>query len=164
MATPFLRMIAAFVMLELAFACPGPQAGEPDGLVLEGDVQSACRWSISDLAALPRVSVTVSGESQSLTYQGVSLASLLDICKVSYGDAVRRRDGAKYLLAQGRDGYVAVFSLVEIAGNDTLVADSRDGRPLATDEGPLRLVATGDPARVRWIKQLSALKIRTSAN
>lgn len=40
-----------------------------------------------------------------------------------------------------------------------LVADKKDGKALATEEGPLRIVVPGEKRQARWTRQLVALKL-----
>jgi hypothetical protein len=37
---------------------------------------------------------------------------------------------------------------------------TRDGKPLSETEGPLQLVAPGEKRGARWVRQVSALRIR----
>lgn len=63
--------------------------------------------------------------------------------------------------------YRVVFSLAELApdltGRVVLLADARDGKPLASDEGPLRLVLPDDARPTRWIRQITSLAVRQAA-
>jgi hypothetical protein len=42
-----------------------------------------------------------------------------------------------------------------------LVADSEDGKPIA-DDGPLKLVATGEKRPARWVRNLVAIRVLTA--
>lgn len=64
---------------------------------------------------------------------------------------------------EGADGYRVVYSLAEFDSgfkNATiLVADKKNGKELAADEGPLRIVVPGEKRQGRWTRQLVALKM-----
>jgi hypothetical protein len=51
---------------------------------------------------------------------------------------LKGKDVAKYLHAEGQDGFVAVFSLPEFDSSSFLVADTLNGSPLPTGVGPCR--------------------------
>ena len=82
-------------------------------------------------------------------------------------DSVRGGRTARYVVASAADGYRVVFSLAELApdltGRVVLLADERDGKALAGDEGPLRLVLPDDTRPTRWIRQLTSLTVRQAA-
>ncbi len=67
------------------------------------------------------------------------------------------------LVARAPDGYQVLFALAEFdpAFNDRviLLADRRDGKPLNTREGPLRIVIPGDKRGARWIRGVTTLEI-----
>jgi len=86
---------------------------------------------------------------------------------VAFGKEMRGRALAGYLLVEARDGYEVVFSLgeldPELAGTRVIVADRHDGRPLAAQQGPIRLVVASDnrPARsVRMVEKLHVVRLR----
>jgi len=65
-------------------------------------------------------------------------------------------------VAEGADGYKAVYSVAEINPDlhdgTVIVADTMDGRPLA-EAGPLQLVAAGEKRPARWVRNLVAVKV-----
>lgn len=65
--------------------------------------------------------------------------------------------------AEGRDGYRVAFSLVEvdmsIASSEVFVVFERDGKPLPSDLGPIRLVVPTDKRGARWVRQLASLTV-----
>jgi|GEM_PF-6478356 len=40
------------------------------------------------------------------------------------------------------------------------LADKRDGKPLDAKQGPWQIVATGELKHARWVRQVTALKVR----
>ena len=132
--------------------------------IVYGD--KTAEWTPTTLAALPHQTVTVinSHTKASLTYSGVPLIGLLKQLGVPakpMGPQLRL-----YLVAQGSDGYEAVYSLAEVTPelhNETvIVADTLGGNPLPADKGPLQLVTTGDKALSRCVRNLVAIRVRTA--
>ena len=120
-----------------------------------------------ELAKIPRVTIQAkSHDGREATYDGVPLIELLKMAGVQFGEKLRGKALANYLVAEGADGYRAVFPLPEIdsAFNDRviIIADKRNGQPLAPNEAPWRLVVVGEKREARWIRQLTAIHIRQS--
>ena len=67
---------------------------------------------------------------------------------------------ALYLLVEAADGYRVIFALPELDPAFTervvLLADHRDGQPLSTAEGPLRLVVPDEKRHARWVRQVGS--------
>ena len=67
------------------------------------------------------------------------------------------------VVAEGSDGYRAAFSLAELdddfAAEAVLIADSVDGQPLGSDQGPFRLVVPGDKRQGRWVRMLKSITV-----
>jgi hypothetical protein len=122
-------------------------------------------WTPAKLAALPHASVTVPNEHTkgTDTYSGVLLMDLLTPLGVPAG----LHGGAMeiYLVAEGSDGFKAVYSLAEVnpALEDAIVivADAVNGKPL-TANGPLRLIDTRDKHPDRWVHHLVAIQVMTA--
>ena len=70
---------------------------------------------------------------------------------------------ALYLLVDAADDYRVVFALPEVDPAFTermvLLADHRDGQPLAVVEGPLRLVAPDEKRPARWVRQVRSCTV-----
>ena len=83
---------------------------------------------------------------------------------VPLGQELRGQHLATYLLIEAADGYRVVFALPELdpafTDREVLLADRRDGQPLAAAEGPLRLVVPGEKRHARWIRQVLSCTIR----
>jgi len=67
------------------------------------------------------------------------------------------------LVASAPDGYRVLFSIAEFdtAFSDRviLLADRRDGKPLDSREGPLRIVVPGDKRHARWIRGVIGFEV-----
>jgi DMSO/TMAO reductase YedYZ molybdopterin-dependent catalytic subunit len=134
-------------------------------LTISGEVERPLKLSANDLAKLPRKSVQARDHDQKeATFEGFELREALKLAGVGFGESLRGKNLALYLLVEASDGYRAVFALPELdeAFRDRviLVADRRDNKPLTASEGPLRLVVADEKRHARWVRQVSALIIR----
>lgn len=149
----------AFLTLAHAALCQTPPA-----LVLQGVDGPEIRLTTQDLAKLPQHTFTVTDHDQPVTFQGVALSDLCAKMNVPSGEALRGKLLALYLLVEGADGYQAVFALPEFDGTFTdraiFLATARDGKPLPDTEGPFHLIVPGEKRPSRWIRQVTALRIR----
>ena len=68
------------------------------------------------------------------------------------------------LIVSGADGYKAAFALAELdddlAAKSIILADRRDGSPLAPPEGPLRLIAPTEKRNARWVRNVVVLCVK----
>ncbi len=122
-------------------------------------------WTAATLAALPHTTVTVHNEHTKAdeTYTGVPVIALLTPLGVS--DKPRGKQLRLFVVAEGSDGYEAVYSIGEVTPDvhdaTVLVADTENGKPLLAD-GPLKLVATGEKRPARWVRNLVAIDVKTA--
>jgi hypothetical protein len=111
--------------------------------------------------------VTVHNEHLKIdeTYTGVSLGDLL----TKYGFPVDRSTHQKmlrsYIKAEGTDKYWVLYSVTEIEPSehnaDVIVATTLGGKPLGED-GQLKLVSTADKKPQRWVRNLSAITVKSA--
>jgi DMSO/TMAO reductase YedYZ molybdopterin-dependent catalytic subunit len=133
-------------------------------LRVEGLVERPLGLTAEDLAKMPRQTVDAKGhDGQPMRFAGVTLTEVLKAAGVPAAEKLRGAQLSKFLLVEAADGYRAVFALPELdpAFTDTVVllADRRDGQPLAVDEGPLRLVVAHEKRQARWVRQVQVLKV-----
>jgi hypothetical protein len=68
-----------------------------------------------------------------------------------------------YVIAKAKDRYEVIFTLGEVApefGNQSiLVADKRDGKPMAGNQGPFRLVCPNDKEGARSVRMLETIEV-----
>ena len=118
-------------------------------------------------AALPRAEVRVtSRDGKATTYAGVPLHAVLLAAGAAPVGGRAHGDGADLsVIAVAADRYRATFSLAELdpastpADHAPIVADRRDGQPLAANEGPLRLVVPADARPARNVKQVASIRV-----
>jgi DMSO/TMAO reductase YedYZ molybdopterin-dependent catalytic subunit len=67
------------------------------------------------------------------------------------------------ILVKAADGYQTAVSAAAAAmdskGERYLLALSRDGKPLDSRVGPVRLIVPGDPKHVRWVRAVTSLRL-----
>lgn len=119
--------------------------------------------SAADLKSMPRTAVTVSEEGREVKYEGVLVAELLKRAGAPLGRDLTGAAVATYVVASGKDGYRALFSLAELdpafTGSEIIVADTLDGQPLFDYQGPLRIVAPRDKRGARSVRMLQRIEI-----
>jgi hypothetical protein len=134
-----------------------------DRLALDGEIASPVFWSPAEFAALPRITVKVTNASgREDVYEGVDLAVVLTAGGVPLKDALKGQDVAKYLHAEGEDGFAAVFALPEFDQVTFLIADRLNGAVLIPADGPLQIISSQEKRHSRWIKHLCLLRIKKS--
>jgi DMSO/TMAO reductase YedYZ molybdopterin-dependent catalytic subunit len=106
-------------------------------LTVEGEVDSARRWTWEEFRALPSEEVTVDihcvtrWSKLDTTWEGVSLDTLLDGALTDATHAVAHCDG----------GYTTNLPLGDLRGGRAWIAHTYDGQPLAPEHGgPARLL------------------------
>lgn len=143
---------------------PAPAADASTALVVKGTVKQELHLSLADLKAMPRTKVVAKGHDGAVhEYEGVTLASLLAKAGAPQTGDLRGKSMALCVVAEGSDGYRAVFSLAELdadfAAESVLVADTADAKPMGADQGPLRLVVPGDKRPGRWVRMLTVISV-----
>ena len=133
-------------------------------LSVGGEVPRPSKLTAPEFARLPRQTVRAKDhQGKEADFEGVPLVEVLKASGVKFGQDLRGPALATYLVVEAADGYRAVFALPELdpAFSDRviLLADRRDGKPLAGNEGPLRVVVPGEKRHARWVRQVIALKI-----
>ena len=125
------------------------------------------RINAEQWAALPRESLDVIDHGGSPAhFEGVPGREILKLAGAPLGKELRGGNLAVFVVAEAADGYRVVYSLAEFDSGfrdaTILVADKKDGKALATEEGPLRIVVPGEKRQGRWTRQLTALKLGKS--
>jgi hypothetical protein len=83
---------------------------------------------------------------------------------VPSGEKLHGKFVALYLIVEAADGYRAVFALPEFASGFTdrrvYLVSERDGKPLSDMDGPSQLAVPGEMRAARWVRQVTAPRIR----
>jgi DMSO/TMAO reductase YedYZ molybdopterin-dependent catalytic subunit len=158
----------------LLAACGGGDDAEAQ-VALGGAVQTPVNYTRAALAALPAVTQTdtfLSGTaSQTHTYTGALLWSLLDTAVIKVDAAAKNDVLNKIVVATGADGYQVVFSAGELKpdfGNRASLvayAETVNGvsAPLG-DDGFARVTSPGDVKGGRYVSNLTQLEVRASGS
>ena len=144
---------------------PPPEAPPTPVVAVRGAVEAPFELGVDQLGSVGRTSLTadfhcVAGWSVTgLRWEGVPFGAF-------YREVVAPRvpDGVEvtHLVLEGLDGYRCVVTLEDALGDDVLLADGLDGRPLTAEEGgPLRFVS---PSQYGWVsaKHVCAVELHTS--
>ena len=134
-------------------------------LNVTGEVAHPLKLSATDLAKLPRQTVSAKEhDGKTASFEGVALVEILRLAGVEFGEKLRGKSLALFLVVDAVDGYRAVFALPELDSAFTdqiiILADRRDGKPLSEPEGPWRFVVPSEKRQSRWVRQVVALTIR----
>src|SRR5277367_5626489 len=117
----------------------------------------------SDIEALPHTKVTTGASDTPATFEGVALEAVLEKAGVAFGDTMKGKRLASYLLVEAADGYRVVFALPELdpafSDKQVVLAFLKDGKPLDDKEGPYRIVIPDEKRMARWVRQVTTLKI-----
>jgi hypothetical protein len=127
----------------------------------------ATTLSVAELQTLPQKTVTVHNEHTKAdeTYTGVLLGDLLAKYGFPVDKTTHQRMLRSYLVAEGTDKYWVLYSVTEIEASEhngeVIVATSMGGKPLGAD-GQFKLVDTGDKKPQRWVRNLSAITVKSA--
>lgn len=160
-----------------------PDAGSPPSVTLAGALITAGSATTKDLSALGAKTLEWSDRSKDCLApatrdgercvhhgQGVRLDVLLLARGYSEGakgpsvDPKLKHAGLRAaVVARASDGFAAVFSIGELletlGATEAYVVWEADGKPLAADQGPFRLVVKNDRAGTRSLRQLVSLEV-----
>lgn len=119
--------------------------------------------SAADLAGMPHQNVPVEMHAKAITFEAVPLRLVLEKAGVTFGESIRGKRLASYLLVECADGYRVVFALPELdpafADRGIFLADRADGQPLDSKEGPYRLVIPAEKRMARWARQVTTIEV-----
>jgi DMSO/TMAO reductase YedYZ molybdopterin-dependent catalytic subunit len=171
------RLIAPIVALVMLLATQPALRGQTTAsaapaaeLKVGGSVETPLTLSAADLKKMPRKTLSVVNphEKKTEAYEGVSVQELLRRAGVPQGGQLRGQAMALTVVAEGTDGYRAVFSLAELDSDfqdsEVIVADTVDGGPIGPNQGPLRIVAPHDKRPARWVRMLKSLTVVKASN
>lgn len=159
-----LTILAARAALSGQAKPAGPAAGAGVVLDIAGDVPRPLKLTTEDLGRLRRQSLHAADHAgKEAEFEGVPLVEVLKAAGIKFGSDLRGPALARYLVVEASDGYRVVFAMPELDSAFTdrivLLADRRDGKALAGEEGPLRLVVLGEKRHARWVRKVVALKV-----
>ena len=123
-------------------------------------------FSVADVKAMPQKTVKVRNEHTKMdeSYSGVALGDLLAKAGFVVEQSTHQKMLRSYIKVEGTDKYWVLYSVTEVEGSehdgDVIVATSMDGKGLGAD-GDLKLVSSGDKKPQRWVRNLSAITVKS---
>ena len=152
------RIIPLFSAVAFAAFCQSPS------LTVDGGNGKTITLTAADLSKLPQQTIKTTDHDTPATFEGVLLSDVLAKVDVPTGEKLRGKLLTSILSVEAADGYKVVFALPELdpAFTDRRVylATKRDGKPLSEKEGPFRIIIPDEKRPTRWVRQVTALKIR----
>lgn len=119
--------------------------------------------TIADLAKLPQHTIRTADHGKPATFEGVLLRDVLAKVDLPVGGKYHSSAASHFLLAEGKDGYRAVYAWAELDSafmdKPVYVVTQRDGKPLPENAKPFQLIAPGEKRGARWLRQLVTLTI-----
>jgi DMSO/TMAO reductase YedYZ molybdopterin-dependent catalytic subunit len=161
------------VLSPLSFAqqpAPAKATTGPSEFKIGGAVATPLTVTMEDLKRMPRKTLRVENAHAKRTevYEGVPFEALLQKAGVPQGEQLRGPAMATYVLVEAADNYRVVFSLAELDSgfldSEVLMADTMDGAPLVTDQGPFKLVAPHEKRPARWVKMVKSITVVRAPN
>ncbi len=142
---------------------PADSAAPPAPVAFSGAIKTPRTLALTDLQALPAVTVEVtvatSQGPRKITYTGALLWPLLQAAAPVDAPG-RATEHQHVLMARGGDGYAVAVAFGEmdphLEGKQVLIAYAMDGHPLPAP----RLVVPGDSHAGRDVRGLAAIEVR----
>ena len=151
--------IAALAVLAIAAG-----AQEQPSVTIEGVSGRSIVVYTAYLSSLRQYALKTIEKGTPVTFEGVLLSDVLEKVDGPVGEKYHGTAASYYLVAEGKDGYRAVFAWAEVDTSfmekSVYLIISRDGKPLPEKDGPIELVAPGEKRAARSVRQLTALRIR----
>ena len=164
-----ISLAVAFVLLGL-YPVINAQIPSTFGTIVEGKLtvglldKSPRVLERSDIAKLPHKTVKIKsfGGKPSM-YSGVPLKELLEQVGMVFSPERKQANLGSIVVVESVDAPSAVFAMAEfdsaLTDKRILLADSKDGKPLAVPEGPFRIIVPEEKEPARWVKQVWAIYI-----
>lgn len=155
----FIKPLGVFGLFISIAVCHGQTT-----LVVQGIGGKIVALSAADLSNLPPQTVKAVDHGTPATFEGVLLMDVLAKVDLPLGEKFHSTGASYYLAVEAKDGYRAVFAWAELDSTfmdkTVYLVMKRDGKPLSDKDGPFQLVAPGEKRAARWVRQVTALRIR----
>lgn len=131
---------------------------------IDGLVDKPGIFDAKSFAGLKRITVKADDHGEPAVYEGVSLTEVLALAGAPVGDRMRGAQLSMVVVARAADDYMVSYSLAELDPGFTdrvvILADRRDGKPLAENAAPFQIVVPGEKKHGRWIRQVLSLTVK----
>ncbi len=151
---------AVFVWMFMALAIAQTN---PDGITVVRPDGESKAFTSAALSALPRETVEATDHDKPVAYTGSDLREVLRAAGVEPPERVRGPLMRRVVLVQAADGYAVVFAFAEL---DPSLGDRRvhlvdrvGDKPLASADGPWRVVVPRDARGGRWVRQVTRISV-----
>lgn len=129
-----------------------------------GSVAKPYKINAAAMAAMKKVDVTVKDhDGKDHHYSGVSLYEIITKAEALPGNLLKGKTMAKYVLVTAADNYQVVLAFPEFdpAFTDRVIvlADKEDGKALAANLGPYRLIVPGDKKLARSVMRVTSIEV-----
>jgi len=155
----FIKPLGVFGLFISIAVCHGQTT-----LVVQGIGGKIVALSAAGLSNLPPQTVKAVDHGTPATFEGVLLMDVLAKVDLPLGEKFHSTGASYYLAVEAKDGYRAVFAWAELDSTfmdkTVYLVMKRDGKPLSDKDGPFQLVAPGEKRAARWVRQVTALRIR----
>jgi DMSO/TMAO reductase YedYZ molybdopterin-dependent catalytic subunit len=161
--------LGVFALAQLARAHATGASG-PAELEIGGAVDTPFAVSLADLKQMPRKTLRVENARDHKTdvYEGVALDALLQKAGLPHGEQLGGAWMTAYILVEAADNYRVVFSIAELDSSfedsEVLVADTLNGAPFGSGQGPLKLIVPHEKRPGRWVKMLKSIAVVRPSN
>jgi hypothetical protein len=139
-------------------------SAQAQSLSVTGLAGQSATLSAADLAAMPRVAVTLhldGGRTEAC--EGVALSDILAKVGAPQGKALRGPEMADVVVATASDGYRVALALAEtdpgMRAEKIVLADRCNGAAMTAPEGPFRLVVENDIRPARSARQVTGFSV-----
>ncbi|HMG74868.1 MAG TPA: molybdopterin-dependent oxidoreductase [Pyrinomonadaceae bacterium] len=157
--------LIAFLITGISISASAQKVVAPDVLLtVGGEVEHPMKLTRADLDKFARQTIRAKDhDGKEYTFEGVTVLEILQKAGLKFGDALRGKALATYLLVEAADGYQAVYALPEFdpPANDRMIllADRQDGAAFPAAAGLLKMIVPGDKTHARWVRQVKSLTI-----
>jgi hypothetical protein len=118
------------------------------------------QMSMTDFEKLPMVEVN--GKDKDGKEHVFTGATLFNVIQAA-GIPAASKSFATYVHITATDNYKVIFTVAELdpafTSQEIILASLVDGKPLAKEEGPFRVVAVNDKKHARWIREVTEIKV-----
>jgi DMSO/TMAO reductase YedYZ molybdopterin-dependent catalytic subunit len=158
------RPIASAVVIAALATTSSVAQTNVAALVVRGAVEQPLSLALSDLQAMPRFKVTEhEKDGGDATFEGVALYDVIMRSKPMLSEHCCSNAINTVIVIEAADRYQAVFALPELdpkfGHGEILLADRRNGQPLAPPYGPLEIVAPDDKVHARWVREVNLIEV-----
>ena len=159
-----MKKLSVLILTFFFFGLSGRLLAQSAEVAVGGDVAKPFKITAATFAEMKKVSVKVkSKDGKEHEYSGISVFEILIKAEAILNNQLRGKLLTKYLLVSAADGYQIVIALPEIdpafTDQTIILANKEDGKDLAANYGPFRLIVPGDKKAARSAMRVTNIDI-----